>query len=240
MFDLEISPVGETDLDWLSEDSIELGAPPREWAMQLPNWLDPLLGRIPTWSLLGALVIGLAIAAGLSTPHSSAPTVAAPVPTVTPTVALTPQQQSLATMVNLAEAQGRLGNFTIVDSAHPGCPPAITQPDPAAAIATAVTRYQPSFHLRDSGVGTELSGVCSAQLRFSGELGDTLVVTVIAPPNNLTPFTVTSTNDRTDAINVVMDINSWRVEIGEVGQPGTILDELQLVAIGTDARMRWS
>jgi hypothetical protein len=56
----------------------------------------------------------------------------------------------------------------------------------------------------------------------------------------LTPFTVTSDNDRTDAIDVVVNVNAWRIEIGMVGQPGTMLDEMPLVAIATDARLRWS
>jgi hypothetical protein len=246
VFELDIIPVGAIHAvdgasgTGLGEDAIEAGAPPRDWAWQPPNWLDPLLGRIPTRFVLVLLVLGLAIAAGVSAIHPST-TKAAPAPLVLPTPSLSPTRQVLASMVALAESPAPLADFVISDNVHPSCPSAFrTNADLVTQISTTVSRYQPGYQLRDASIGSEITGVCSAQLRFTGELGNTLVLTIIAPPNSLTPFTVTSDNDRTDAIDVVMNVNGWRIEVGMVGQPGTMLDEMELVAVGTDARLRWS
>ena len=52
---------------------------------------------------------------------------------------------------------------------------------------------------------------------------------------------MTSDNDRTDADRRRQSTcTGWRIEIGMVGQPGTMLTELDLVAIATDARLRWA
>ena len=64
-------------------------------------------------------------------------------------------------------------------------------------------------------------------------------MTVLAPPNEVTPFALSSNNDRSDALDVVTDVDGWRIEVGEIGQPGTLLSENDLVAIATDARVRW-
>jgi hypothetical protein len=243
VFELEIIPGGPHDgaADaGLSDDAIEAGPPPRDWAWQIPNWLDPLVTRVSTRLVLGLLVLGLAIAAGLSVTHPST-TKAAPAPLVAPPPTASPEQQTLASMVDLAESPVPLADFVIDDNVHPSCPSAMrSNADLVTLISTTVSRYQPSYQLRDAGVGSEITGVCSAQFRFTGELGNTLVLTILAPPNSLTPFTVTSDNDRTDAIDVVVNVNAWRIEIGMVGQPGTMLDEMPLVAIATDARLRWS
>lgn len=239
-FELEITagPSDLSDRAWLDDDAIEFGPPPREWAMQLPNWLDPLLHRVPIRFVLAALVLGLAIAAGISATKPS-PTAAVPAPFTTP-IPSPPDQSALTAMVAVAESPTPLANFVINDDVHPSCPAPTAQRDPAAAIAATVLRYQPSLRLRDSGVGSEITGDCSAQLRFTGELGATVVVTVLAPPNTVTPFVISSSNDRSDAIDIVMDIESWRIEIGMIGQPGTVLDQYDLVALGSDARLRWA
>ena len=39
--------------------------------------------------------------------------------------------------------------------------------------------------------------------------------------------------------DVVTTIDGWRIEAGVVGQPGTLLSEYELVALATDARLRW-
>jgi hypothetical protein len=243
VFELEIIPVGPNDGApgvGLGDDAIEFGAPERDWAWQLPNWLDPLLNRIPTRFVLVLLVVGLAVAAGLSATHPSV-TKAAPAPLVVAPPSISPQQQTLVSMIALAESPAPLADFVISDNVHPSCPSALRpNADLVTLISTTVNRYQPSYLLRDSSLGSEITGICSAQFRFTGELGNTLVLTVLAPPNSLTPFTVTSDNDRTDAIDVVVDVSGWRIEIGMVGQPGTMLDERDLVAVATDARLRWS
>jgi hypothetical protein len=67
-----------------------------------------------------------------------------------------------------------------------------------------------------------------------------MVLTIVAPPDAVAPFVVASNNDRTDVIEVVVNVQGWQIQIGMVGQPGTMLDELELVAIATDARLRWA
>ena len=60
------------------------------------------------------------------------------------------------------------------------------QPDPAAAIATAVTRYQPSSSCAIPALGSEIDrGLLGPAALRAAQLGDTLVVTVIAPPNDV-------------------------------------------------------
>jgi hypothetical protein len=243
VFELEIFPISESDAGGLASDALEVGTPPREWAWSIPNWLDPLLSRVPTRFVLALLGVGLVVAVTISVTHPSATRAApapAPAPIVSPVALSDPDLLALSAMVSVAHSTDQLHDFEIVDNVHPNCPAALAQPDPAAAIATTVVRYQPGFQLRDTGLGSELTGVCSAQLRFIDDDGDTMVVSVIAPPNALTPFTVTSATPDVDAIDVVVIVDSWRIEIGMVGPPGTMLDEQQLVAIATDARLRWS
>ncbi len=102
-----------------------------------------------------------------------------------------------------------------------------------------VELYQGGFSLRDSELGSGVTGVCSATLRFASPVGATLVVTVIAPPNALTPFAITSISGFAGARDVGTVVEGWRVEVGIVGPLDALIGESALLAIATDARMRW-
>ena len=67
------------------------------------------------------------------------------------------------------------------------------------------------------------------QLRFDdADEGSILVVDVLVPPNEFIPFTVVSDDNGTAAIDVVTNVDGWRVEVGLLGLPGALLSEHDL------------
>jgi hypothetical protein len=245
VFELEVRGVDERpelELSWLDEDSIELGPAPRPWAWQLPD-LHGRVPRVPTVALLAAVLLALAIAAGVSVGHPSRPSA----DVSGPSVALTPpptgdfSQLSLASMVAAAQSPIGLTDYAIEDNSRLGCQPdSATGLNPAKAIAAVVGRYQPQFRVRDSSMGLEQSGVCSAQVRFATPVPATLlIITVIPPPNDVTPFVAVQNTVTSSATDIVAAIDGWRIEVGAVGAPGTLPTQNELTAIATDARIRW-
>jgi hypothetical protein len=231
----------ELELSWLDEDSIEFGPAPRPWAWQPPD-LRGRLPRIPTVALLAAVLVALAIAAGVSAGHPAHPSADLSGPSV---VAPTPtgdySQLSLASMMAAVQSPIGLTNYPIEDNSRQGCQPdSGTGPDPAKVIAAVVGRYQPQFRERDSSMGLEQSGICSVQVRFATPVPATLlIITVIPPPNDVTPFVALQNTVTISAIDIVADIDGWRVEVGALGAVGTLPSQNGLTAIATDARLRW-
>lgn len=242
VFELEVRGVDERpelELSWLDEDSIELGPAPRPWAWQLPD-LHGRLPRIPTVALLVTVLVALAIAAGVSAGHP-AHLSAVPTPAVTAAPTGNDSQLSLESMIAAAQSPIGLVDYPIEDNSRQGCQPdSATGLDPAKAIAAVVGRYQPQFRVRDSSMGLEQSGICSAQVRFATPVPATLlIITVIPPPNDVTPFVASQDSVTSSAIDIVADIDGWRIEVGAVGAVGTLPSQNALTAIATDARLRW-
>jgi len=241
VFELEVRAADELDSGWLGEDSIETGPPDRPWAWQAPQWFERF-SHAPTAFVVVALVIALGVAAGISIAHPNQP-LAAPPPAATasdPPVVLDPSQQAIATMVAEAQSPIALADYVISDDSRAGCRP--VQPpdtDPVQTIAAMVGKYEPTFTLRDSAKGIEESGTCSMQLRFTDTVGTTLIVTVSPPPNVITPMIALQNDDRASAMDIVADVDGWRVEVGAVGQPGQLPTQNELTSIATDERIHW-
>ena len=193
--------------------------------------------RIPTGLVIGVLVVVLAVAVVISSRHPSG--LPAPAPTASAAAVQSPAQLALAELQATVTAPV-LKDFEIVDNVHPNCP--LISVGNAVQVATmtqVVERYQGGFTLQDSELGSELTGVCSATLRFDSPTGATLVVTVLAPPNALTPFAITSITSAGGARDVGTVIDGWRVEVGMVSALDQLIDESALLAVATDARLRW-
>ncbi len=238
VFELDVRPADDIDTGWLSEDSIEYGTPPREWAWQLPNVMDRL-PRIPTGFVVGALVLILGVAVGFSALHpSTVHAVATPSPN--PSTFETSQMVALSQMEAIANSPIPLADYAIIDNVHPNCPQIQAgNANQVALMVKVVGLYQPGYTVKDTELGSELTGVCTATLRFVNPVGAILVVTVIAPPNSMTPFDITTTTDFTGARDVGTVIEGWRVEVGVEGGVDSLIGETDLLAIATDARLRW-
>jgi hypothetical protein len=247
VFELEVRPADELDSGWLGEDSIETGPPQRPWAWKAPPapaWFERFrqYRRRQTALVIAAVAVALAVAVGISAGHPNRPlALAAPDDSTSDQQeVLDPSQQALADMVAAAESPIELTNYLISDNARSGCRAA--QPpgrDPAPAIAAMVITYEPGFTLRDSGRGIEESGTCAVQLRFADPAGTTMMVTVSPPPNAITPLVALSVNDRTSAMDIIANVDGWRVEVGAVGLPGQLPTQSAMTSIATDARIRW-
>lgn len=240
VYELDVRPADDLDTGWLSEDWIEYGTPPREWAWQFPNVVDRL-PRVPTGLIVGALVLVLGVAVSFSALHPSRVRASAAAPPSPSPVAETTQTIALSQMEAIANSPIPLADYVIADSAHPGCPPMPAgRAGHVAAMVQVVELYQPGFTLKDAELGSMSSGVCAATLRFVNPLAATMVVSVVAPPNSFTPFDVTAITDFTGARDVGTVLQGWRVEVGIEGNLDSLIGETDLLAVATDARLRWS
>jgi hypothetical protein len=112
--------------------------------------------------------------------------------------------------------------------------------DPVKLIAAMVRRYQPGFTLRDSAKGIEQSGTCAIQLRLDGPSGTIMMITVIPPVIEFTPFVALFNDAKGSALDLVTDVDGWKVEIGAVGLVGALPSERDLDEIANDPRITWS
>ena len=81
----------------------------------------------------------------------------------------------------------------------------------------------PATHCATPASPLEITGMCSAELRFANAAGTVLVVNVLAPPNDFTPFVVSSNHAGSAAVDVVTDVSGWRVEVGRGRRPRALL-----------------
>jgi hypothetical protein len=103
-----------------------------------------------------------------------------------------------------------------------------------------VHRYLPQYTLVDSARGEDLAGICAIQVRERSLEGSVLMITIVAPPNvDVVPSVVTKTNDRSSAVDVIVDSYGWRVEIGATGELGEQPAADQIVDLAIDSRLVW-
>jgi hypothetical protein len=229
-----------------SEDVLDLHRPkpvPRlidRWLDRLPRWsIQP--PRVPTFALIAAIVAGLGIAILVNGRQLKTVSAPVPVPYSAPTPTLTPEQQAISNMVEIANSGLTLKDFVISDDVHPSCPrgPA-DAPDPLARIIATTLRYFPSYQVHDFGRGIDLAGICSIEVRAFNPAGSALLVTVVAPPNGgVVPLIASQANDRTTSIDVVVLAYGWRVEVGATGQTGEQPTVAQVAGLAEDSRLVW-
>jgi hypothetical protein len=234
--DFDIEAADSAD-DAASGDSVVVGSD-RHHELPFLRRLDAQI-RIPTKVLLVGLIAALAIAIGVSVTFlatRSHPTAQAD---AHPPV-LNDQEIALSAMVDAAQSSVPLRSYSVEDNSRPNCRPgAADQPDLAAMMADVVHEYVADFVRYDSATIIELSGTCSVQVRLKTGDDATMLVTVLPPPNTVTPYFISVGDDTSTAVQSVANADGWRVEVGAVGKTGTLPDARELALIANDPRMRW-
>ena len=194
------------------------------------------------WAVLAlALVISGIAAAAL---FRRAPTVlarpsATPAPSAAPTADPGEARSALVQMITLAQSRDPLHD-ELADDRAVICPHFVAS-ETAQKIMGVVRQHIAGYTFVDDSVLRGANGtVCGLTARARDLVGDTLVISVLAPPEaNTARFAVSRTDDRSTATDVEVIVGSWSIEIGWLGRSGEGLAPAELRGLAEDTRLVW-
>jgi hypothetical protein len=180
---------GDADAAVETEDSLESG---RSGLSRIP---------VAVWITCGVLVLIGATVAGLARGHHS------PARSATPTASPSATPASVAPAVAVGDLWTQLSPLAIdplppgeVRPSSFGCPQERIAYPPTPAQLTALQRAFPELAEIESRLVIDgSSGLCAIQIRAHDDVGDVLVVVVVAPPNPRTPTTTSQQHDQPGA-----------------------------------------